>query len=112
MYCSECQYQDYIPIDEDVYLDRLNGEGVYGIYPLCEDDTTYLLLFDFDDYNNKNEDFANKDNGWKEEVNALRKICEIEKIPCLVERSRFGYGVHVCFIFDKSIFKKLNIKLG
>ena len=112
MRCTECRYQDYIPINEDVYLNHLNGEGVYGIYPLCEDDTTYLLVFDFDDHNNKNEDFANKDNGWKEEVNALRKICEREKIPCLVERSRSGHGAHVWFIFDKPIEASLARRFG
>lgn len=108
--CSKCRYQDYIPVNEDVYLDHLNGKAVYGIYPLCEDNTTYLLVFDFDDHTHKDHDMANTDNGWKEEVNALRKICEKENVPCLVERSRSGHGANVWLIFEKAIDASLARK--
>lgn len=53
----------------------------YGIYPLLPGNMTYLLVFDFDDHNNYQDDYANKDNGCQEEFNALRTICAIEKIP-------------------------------
>ncbi len=82
MPCSKCKYQDYLPVNEDVYLDHLRGKPVYGIYPLCEDNTTYLLVFDLDDHSHKDHDMANTDNGWKEEVNALRKIYEKENVAC------------------------------
>ena len=48
-------------------------------------------------------DFANTDNEWHKEVDALRKMCEINGIKPLVERSRSGKGAHVWIFFKKAI---------
>ena len=109
--CNQCNYKNFILMNEKVYIDHLNGKAVYGIYPLLSDNTTYLIGFDFDDHNNY-KDYANIDNGWMEEVNALRTICDIEKISCLVERSRSGHGAHVWIIFEKAIEASLARKFG
>ena len=48
-------------------------------------------------------DFANTDNEWHKEVDTLRKMCELNGIRPLVERSRSGKGAHVWIFFKKAI---------
>ena len=74
---------------------------VLGVYPLFPDNTCRFLVFDFDNHEKdayKNDD-ANTDDLWKSEVDALRKICEINHIDALVERSRSGRGAHLWIFF-------------
>lgn len=67
--------------------------------------TCRFIVFDFDNHEKGAEatDFANTDNEWHKEVDALRKICELNGIKPLVERSRSGKGAHVWFFFKKAI---------
>ena len=48
-----------------------------------------FIVFDFDNHEKGAEaaDFANTDNEWHKEVDALRKMCEINGIKPLIERS-------------------------
>ena len=48
---------------------------------------------------NVETDFVNTDNEWKDEVNAIRKMCEINGIRPLVEHLRSGRGAHVWMFF-------------
>lgn len=48
-------------------------------------------------------DFANTDEEWHEEVDALRRICESNGIIPLVERSRSGRGAHVWIFFKRPV---------
>ena len=70
----------------------LHGSDVIGVYPLLPNGTCRFIVFDFDNHEKGAEatDFANTDNEWHKEVDALRKICEINGIEPLVERSRSG----------------------
>jgi len=52
-------------------------------------------------------DYANTDDSWKEEVDALREICVINGIDPLVERSRSGRGAHLWIFFQKKIEERL-----
>ena len=74
--------------------DRHDGSDVIGIYPLFPDGTCRFLVFDFDNHDKDAEefDFANTDDSWIEEVEALRSIGKVNGIPMLVERSRSGRG--------------------
>lgn len=69
------------------------------------DGTCRFIVFDFDNHEKGAEatDFANVDSEWHKEVDALRKICEINGIKPLVERSRPGRGAHVWIFFQKAI---------
>ena len=58
------------------------------------------------------KDFANDDDTWSEEVEAMRKICVMNGIDPLVERSRSGRGAHVWIFFDKPIAASLVRKFG
>lgn len=62
-------------------------------------------MFDFDNHEKGAEatDFANTDTEWHKEVDALRKMCEINGIKPLIERSRSGKGAHVWIFFKKAI---------
>ena len=57
-------------------------------------------------------DFANIDESWKEEVDAMREICQLNGIDPLIERSRSGKGAHIWIFFDKPISAILARNFG
>ena len=91
-----------------------NGSDVLGVYPLFPDGTCRFIVFDFDNHEKGAEktDFANTNNEWHEEVDALRLICERNGITPLVERSRSGRGAHVWIFFKKPIAASLARNFG
>ena len=93
---------------------RDDASDVIGIYPLFHDGTCRFLVFDFDNHEkgSENRDYANSDDAWGEEVNALREICYKSEIPILVERSRSGRGAHVWIFFDSPIEASLARRFG
>ena len=110
-FCDEdCECKEWIPLNVDIILQHLKGgredcTDVIGTYPLLLDSTCRFLVFDFDNHEKDSytEDDANKDNAWKDEVDALRRICELNGIDVLVERSRSGRGAHVWIFFREAI---------
>ena len=91
-----------------------DGSDVLGVYPLLEDGTCRFLVFDFDNHEKDAEqtDFANMDEEWHEEVDAIRMMCELNGITPLVERSRSGRGAHVWIFFKKPISASLARNFG
>lgn len=57
-------------------------------------------------------DYANTDDAWKEEMNALRRICRSLGIDAVVERSRSGKGAHLWIFFKEMILARLARKFG
>ena len=57
-------------------------------------------------------DFANSDDSWIEEVEAMRTICVLNGLDPLVERSRSGRGAHIWLFFDKPISARLVRAFG
>lgn len=117
--CQDCKRQAYKRLEKQQIMAHLKGTSedaadVIGIYPLLEDDTCRFLVFDFDnhDKNAEKRDFANMDDNWKEEVDALREICVINGIDPLVERSRSGRGAHLWIFFQKKTEASLARKFG
>ena len=117
--CQDCKRQAYKKLEKQQIMAHLKGASedstdVIGIYPLLEDDTCRFLVFDFDnhDKNAEKRDFANTDDIWKEEVDALREICVINGIDPLVERSRSGRGAHLWIFFQKKMEASLARKFG
>ncbi len=115
----DCSFRKYRSLQPWVIVRHLKGEkedgsDVIGTYPLLPDGTCRFIVFDFDNHERGSEkdDYANKDNEFKDEVNALRKICENNGITPLVERSRSGKGAHLWIIFDKPISAKLARNFG
>lgn len=84
--------------------------GVSSYTSICK----LLGVFDFDNHekNAEKKDFANTDDTWIEEVEAMRDICTLNGIEPLVERSRSGKGAHIWIFFDKPISAALVRKFG
>ena len=108
--CGECQNQKYKELTGQVLYEHLIGaredaSDVIGLYPMFPDETVNFLVFDFDCHDDKisGDDGANFESDWMTEVNAFRKICEINEVPVLVERSRSGKGAHIWIFFEKPI---------
>ena len=117
--CQDCQRQAYRESKKEQIIDHLRGNSedatdVIGVFPLLPDDTCRFIVFDFDNHEKDAEknDFANTDDLWKEEVDSLRRICDINGIDALVERSRSGRGAHLWIFFQKPIEAELARKFG
>lgn len=110
-YIELCEHKDWLRLTPKILMNHLwgnkeDGTDVVGIYPLLPDGTCRFLVFDFDNHEKDAEktDFANEDEAWHDEVDALRMICKQNCIDALVERSRSGKGAHVWIFFRKPIF--------
>ncbi len=89
--CSECQSQEFYPLNKDAILRHLTGEQVIGVYPMQRNETCYFLAMDFDKEN------------WLEDTVSLKRTCDEENIPSLVERSRSGSGGHLWIFFTQEV---------
>ena len=110
VFCDECENKKWTKLDVKKITAHLlgykeDGSDVIGVYPLLPDGTCRFIVFDFDNHEKGAEatDFANVNTEWHKEVDALRKMCEINGIHPLVERSRSGKGAHVWIFFQKAI---------
>lgn len=106
--CNKCPLKSYLALNRNIILKHLNdtsGDFVIGGYPLLENNTCKLIVFDFDNH-------ESTDTKWQEEVNAMRKICDLNNIPVLVERSRSGNGGHVWIFFEEAIPAKTAREFG
>lgn len=91
--CAECPNRNWIKLNRKLLQEHLEGHkedctDVIGIYPMLADETCNFLVFDFDNHEKKKEtnedEGANPDSVWMEDVNAMRKICQNND----VEKSR------------------------
>ena len=117
--CSSCQNQKYEQlalkhIKQHIAGTKENCTDVIGIYPLFPDNTCRFLVFDFDNHEKGADqcDNANTDESWRDEVNALRRICEMNGIDALTERSRSGRGAHIWIFFSQPIPAHLARQFG
>ncbi len=81
--CSECPNQAFQPLNDQIFLDHLQGRHTIGVYPLLKDETCWFLAADFDK------------ESWLNDVAAFVDTCRNLGIPTAVERSRSGNGAHV-----------------
>ena len=110
--CKECSNFVGKKLDSKAIEAHLSGKkedfsDVIGLYPVFSDNTCYFIVFDFDDHEDDEDN-----NGWKQDVDLLRRICEINRIPYLIERSRSGKGGHVWIFFSEPIDAALARKFG
>lgn len=117
--CKDCRNRSFKSITKKDILNHLlgnmyNESDVIGVYPLLKNGTCRFMVFDFDNHAKGAEerDFANVDETWIEEVEAMRKICILNGIAPLVERSRSGKGAHIWIFFDKPISASLVRRFG
>ena len=117
--CEACEHRRWTELKPKKIIEHLlgyreDGADVLGVYPLLPDGTCRFVVFDFDNHEKGAEktDFANTNDEWHEEVDALRLICERNGILPLVERSRSGRGAHVWIFFKKPISASLARNFG
>ena len=117
--CESCEHTAWTSLTPKKLVEHLigyreDGADVLGVYPLLPNGTCRFLVFDFDNHEKGSEltDFANTDDEWHEEVDALRRICESNGITPLVERPRSGRGAHVWIFFKKPVSASLARNFG
>ena len=117
--CKNCELRAYKPVTLPLIKAHMNGtdpngNDVVAIYPMLENNLCQLLVFDFDNHAKgaEQEDYANIDDSWKEEINALRSICKNLNVDAVVERSRSGRGAHLWIFFKEMIPARLARKFG
>lgn len=98
--CSSCTNKDYAKLDSAIIDKHLRGKAVYGVYPLFPDETCCFLAMDFDD------------EGWQQDIKALRDICAKWDIPIAIERSQSGNGAHAWYFFNERISASSARKFG
>ncbi len=117
--CRDCELRAYKPITLSLIKAHMigadpNGNDVVAIYPMHENNLCQLLVFDFDNHAKgaEQEDYANVDDSWKEEINALRRICKNLDVDAVVERSRSGNGAHLWIFFKEMVPARLARRFG
>ena len=103
--CPECPNREFKPLTAEVVKAHLIGRDplcrdVAAIYPMLEDNTTWLLAADFDEEN------------WQLDVAAFCKCCKDMGLAPAVERSRSGNGAHVWFFFSEPVTAADARRLG
>lgn len=117
--CTECKHREWNKLTIHQVKAHLVGKSpdasdVIGVYPLLKNDSCRFLVFDFDnhDKNAEKNDFANTNEKWREEVDAMCRICGINEIDFLLERSRSGRGAHLWIFFEIPILASIARKFG
>lgn len=79
----------YLPLTNDQIQRHLEGRQLIGLYPLLQDNTSWLIAADFDK------------NSWLEDCRSFIATCASYNIPAYLERSRSGKGGHVWIFFNQ-----------
>lgn len=103
--CPDCPNREFKTLTAEVIKAHLLGRDplcrdVAAVYPMLEDNTTWLLTADFDEEN------------WQADVTAFCKCCKEVGLATAVERSRSGNGAHVWFFFSYPVFAADARRLG
>lgn len=103
--CPECPNRAFMLLTAEVVKAHLIGQDfhcrdVAAIYPMLENDMTWLLAADFDEAR------------WQADVSAFRETSREYGLTPAVERSRSGNGAHVWFFFTEPVSAADARKLG
>lgn len=103
--CPDCPNRAFVPLTAQVVRTHLRGKDSYcrdvaGLYPMLEDDHTWLLAADFDEAS------------WREDVSVFRETCVSFGLTPAVERSRSGDGAHVWLFFSQPVSAADARRLG
>ena len=67
--CIECPNQAFLPVNDKVVIDHLQGRHSIGVYPMLKDETCWFLAADFDKYS------------WLDDVAALFELQAVHLAP-------------------------------
>lgn len=107
--CADCPNRQFAPLTYNDFFNHLAGKDawgrdVIGLYPIRKDNTCSFLCTDFDD--------KSCEHGYKNDVLAFVNVCKTWNVPCYIERSRSGNGVHVWIFFETPVTAFKARKLG
>lgn len=98
--CTECQFQEFPPLDAVAVKSHLEGAHTIGTYAIREDDTCTFLACDFDEA------------GWEKDSFIYQKSAKSLGIDVAIERSRSGQGAHAWILFLEPVSARLARSLG
>ena len=90
----------FFPLTDKVIVDHLSRQQSdrddvhVGLYPMMPDDTTHLLVADFD---------GKDGSDWRADAAAFVAACREFDVPTLAEISRSGAGAHVWVFFAAAV---------
>lgn len=87
-------------VTDEMIFQHLSGVETLGIYPLTLSHGCYFLAADFDKQNAKKEAYA------------FYEACCRKGIPCALESSRSGEGLHAWIFFSEEVPARLARNLG
>ncbi len=90
----------HLPLTDEVVGEHLHGSKTIGVYPLCKDDTFWLLACDFDG------------GSWALDAAAFVEVCGRHGVPAALERSRSGEGGHVWIFFTAPVLAATARQMG
>jgi superfamily II DNA or RNA helicase len=89
--CAECSSRDFLPLDEAITRQHLEGKITVGTYAIRVDDTCIFLAADFDETT------------WQQDIIAYRDAGKEMGVDIAIERSRSGNGGHAWIFFRDPI---------
>ena len=103
--CPDCPNRQFLPLSAEAVKAHLLGKDLFcrdvaAIYPMQEDNTTWVLAADFDE-----ED-------WQADVTSFCQCSREVGLSPAVERSRSGNGAHVWFFFSRPVLAADARRLG
>ena len=98
--------KEYAKLTDQRIINHLLGKEVIGLYPLFANNSSWLIVADFDESLNSKE-------SWIDECRLFIAACNTYHLPVYLERSRSGKGGHVWLFFDAAYpaFKSRKIML-
>jgi len=85
----------YLPLDRTALWKHLRGIETIGIYPLLSDETTYFIAADFDNHAGSHDPLK--------DIKEFFQVCQVQEMPCYIERSRSGKGYHAWVFFQDKV---------
>lgn len=89
--CADCAKRTFIPLDETIIRNHLEGTITIGTYTIRLDDTCIFLAADFDEER------------WMDDIRAYQLAAKELGIEVYIERSRSGNGGHAWIFFAESV---------
>lgn len=108
--CKDCELRAYKPVTLPLIKAHMNGtdpngNDVVAIYPMLENNLCQLLVFDFDNHAKgaEQEDYANIEDGWKEEIMLCGTFVRIWMWTLRWNGSRSGRGAAPLVFFKEMV---------
>ena len=98
--CSDCQNRAFIPFDESVIRNHIEGTITVGTYTIRDDDTCIFLAADFDKEH------------WTVDALTYKAAARGMGAEVYIERSRSGSGAHAWMFFQEPIAARVARQLG